>query len=303
MIRAWLHQHWVAFRSTLKRLLSTPLGSLLSVLVMGIAISLPAGVYTLMENLAVVSGRTAAAPQISLFLKQDITPNDIDGIKTQLEQDGRVARFQFVPKDQALYQLQLDNGLEAAVENLAHNPLPHAFIVDTQNIDVDLIEQLQSEMQDWEAVEHAQFDSIWAKRLAALLDFGRILTLILFTLLSTAIVAIMFNTIRLQILTQQQEITVSKLIGATDSFIRRPFLYYGALQGFAGGATACLIVMYVLHILNGEIQVIAGLYAVDMQLQPLDYADTASLLAFATWLGWLGARVSVANHLWQIEPR
>ncbi len=303
MIRTWLNQHGFVFILTIKRLLSAPITNLLSILVMGIAISLPAGVYTLMENLHTISGQTPLSPQISLFLKQHATQDDVDHIRTKLAENRLVVRFQFVPKDQALYQLQLDNGLTEVVQNLAHNPLPDAFIVDTQDVSIDTIDQLRADMQTWSAIEHVQFDSAWAKRLEALLNFGRVLVLVLFTLLSVAIVAIMFNTIRLQILTRQQEIEVSKLIGATDPFIRRPFLYFGAIQGFAGGVTAWLIITFVLQILNDELQAIAGLYVMDLQLQPLGHSDTVSLLLFATWLGWLGARVSVANHLWQIEPR
>jgi len=303
MILTWLNQHWFVFLLTLKRLLSAPITNLLSILVMGIAISLPASIYTAMDNLQTLSSNTVTAPQISLFLKKDTTRQDMDSIRLLLEENTLVTGYLFVPKDQALYQLQLDNGFSEAVQNLAYNPLPDAFIVDTANVGADVIDQLRTDMQTWPAIEHVQFDSLWAKRLEALLNFGRILVFTLFTLLSIAIVAIMFNTIRLQILTRQQEIAVSKLIGATDSFIQRPFLYFGALQGFAGGVTAWLIISTVFQMLSDELQTIARLYSLEIQLSPPDYADTISLLAFATWLGWLGARVSVANHLWQIEPR
>jgi len=303
MIRAWLHQHWHALILTIKRLLSAPVTNLLSILVMGIAISLPVGVLTLMENLHTISGQISISPQISLFLKQHATQDDIDHIRTKLEENKLVARYQFVSKDQALYQLQLDNGLSEAVHNLVHNPLPDAFVVDIQDVSADVIDQLRADMQTWSAIEHAQFDSAWAKRLEALMNFSRMLVFVLLTLLSIAIVAVMFNTIRLQILTRQTEIEVSKLIGATDAFIRRPFLYFGALQGFAGGITAWLIITFVLQILNDELQAIAGLYAMDLQLHTTGYGDTLSLLLFTTWLGWLGARASVASHLWQIEPR
>ncbi|MCB1937194.1 MAG: permease-like cell division protein FtsX [Nitrosomonas sp.] len=303
MIKTWLGQHWFVFNLTLKRLVSEPVANLLSILVMGIAISLPAGIYTLVENLHTLSGYTQTAPQISLFMKQDSTRQDMDNIRVRLEENTRVAGYLYVPKDQALYQLQLDNGFDKAVQNLAHNPLPDAFIVDAENISTDVIEQLLTEMKTWPEIEHVQFDSAWAERLAALLDFGRIFVFILFTMLSIAIVAIMFNTIRLQILTRQKEIEVSKLIGASDSFIRRPFLYFGAIQGFAGGVTAWLIIVYVIQVLNDEIRTIAGLYALDLQLQPPDHGDIISLLFFAAWLGWLGARVSVASHLRHIELR
>jgi len=301
MIKTWLGQHWSVFLLTLKRLFLAPVTNLLSILVMGIAISLPAGVYTLMENLHTLSGYSQAAPQVSLFLKQDATRQDMDNIRARLEDNAQVAGYLYVPKDQALYQLQLDNGFDKAVQNLAHNPLPDAFIVDADNTAPDTIKQLLAEMNTWPEIDHVQFDSVWAERLAALLDFGRIVVFILFTLLSIAIVAIMFNTIRLQILTREKEIEVSRLIGASDAFIRRPFLYFGTLQGFAGGVTAWLIIVYIIQLLNDEVRVIAGLYALDLHLQSPDHGDLISLLVFAAWLGWLGARVSVASHLRQIE--
>ena len=123
------------------------------------------------------------------------------------------------------------------------------------------------------------------------------------TLLSAAIIAIMFNTIRLQILTKRDEIEISKLIGATDSFIQRPFLYFGAIQGLVAGIAAWLIMAAAIDALNAELVTLAHLYDADFQLQHLSPQDSISLLLFSAWLGWLGARISVASHLWQIEPR
>lgn len=303
MIKAWLSQHGLVLVQTLKRMVATPITHLLSILVMGIAMSLPAGIYTLMENLHVISGKSATVPQMSLFFKESASQYDIDQIRQRLEENEQILRFQFVSKDQALYQLQQKNGLNNAIQNLARNPLPDAFVVHTQVAAVDVLDQLREVMQTWPKIEHVQFDSAWAKRLEAMLNFGRVMVLMLFTLLSIAIVAVMFNTIRLQILTKREEIEVSKLIGATDNFIRRPFLYYGALQGLAGGVTAWCIIALALQAMNDTLSELAGLYALDLKLQHLSVSDSISLLLFATWLGWLGARISVVSHLWQIEPK
>ncbi len=301
MIKAWFIQHCFVFFQVLKRLLSEPVTTLLSILVIGIAFSLPVGVYSLLENLRAISGHTSAQPQMSLFLKHDITQDDIGAIKQRLEENVQVLRFQFVSKDRALRQLQQNSGLGDEVHSLIRNPLPDTFIIDMQNIDAEALEKLQLTMQAWPEAEYVQFDSAWVKRLYAILDFGRVVTLMLFTLLSTAIVAVMFNTIRLQILTKQDEIEVSKLIGGTDSFIRRPFLYFGAIQGFAGGITAWLIVAFSFQTMNEELVTLADFYAWELHLKHLSINDGISLLLFATWLGWLGARVSVASHLWQID--
>jgi len=303
MIRAWLTQHWFVFFLTLKRLLSTPINSLLSVIVMGIALSLPTGIYVLMENLQSISGQTINSPQMSLFLKLNANKEDIERIKQRMEDDSQIVRFQFVSKEVGLYQLQQRNGLTDIASSLAHNPLPDAFIVHAFENTPETLEQLRITMQKWPEIEHVQFDSAWIKRLHALLKLGRFVVFMLAILLSVAIIAIMFNTIRLQILTKRDEIEISKLIGATDSFIRRPFLYFGVLQGLASGIVAWSIIALAIKTMNAELIELAQLYGFDLQLQLLSPEDSISLLLFSAWLGWLGARLSVANHLWQIEPK
>lgn len=303
MMRAWLTQHAFVFFHTLKRLIATPVTSLLSVTVMGIALSLPTGIYVLMENLQSLSGQAASTPQMSLFLQQNAQQNDFNRVKQRLQEESRIVSFQFISKEVALKQLQQDSGLADVMAGLTRNPLPDAFIVHLEHNSSDTLEQLRAEMQSWPEVAHVQFDSEWIERLNALLQLGRAVILMLATLLSVAIIAIMFNTIRLQILTKRDEIEISKLIGATDSFIHRPFLYFGTIQGLAGGIAAWLIVTLFIGALNEELGVLAGMYEVDIHLQHLSLQDSLSLLLFSAWLGWLGARISVANHLWQIEPR
>lgn len=303
MIHAWLTQHWFVLFLTLKRLLSSPVTNLLSILVMGIALSLPVGIYVFMENLQSVSSITDSSPQMSLFLKLDAHKEDIERIKQHIEKDSRIANFQFVSKEVALHQLQQSSGLTDITASLVRNPLPDAFIVHTVENTPEFLEQLRIAMQEWPAIEYVQFDSVWAERLNALLKLGRFAVLMLATLLSVAIIAIMFNTIRLQILTKRDEIEISKLIGATDSFIRRPFLYFGTIQGLAGGIAAWFIVAFAINSMNSELIEFNKVYSFDLHLQHLSPENSISLLLFSAWLGWLGARLSVASHLWQIEPK
>ena len=303
MISSWLMQHGFVFFHTLKRLIASPVTSLLSITVMGIALSLPTGVYVLLQNLQNLSGQATHAPQMSLFLKTDMQSADIHQIEQRLERDVRILGHQFVSKETALQQLQQNSGLTNIATSLERNPLPDAFILHVQNEGTESIQQLQTELQGWSEIEYVQFDSVWAERLSVLLKLGRFAVLMLATLLSIAIIAIMFNTIRLQILTKRDEIEISKLIGATDSFIRRPFLYFGAIQGLAGGAVAWMIIAYTLSAVNLELIELSDLYDLELQMQSLTLEDGISLLFFSSWLGWLGARLSVANHLWQIEPQ
>jgi cell division transport system permease protein len=187
------------------------------------------------------------------------------------------------------------------LDNLKQNPLPDAFVVTTRGNRPETLERLRDEAKGWPKVAHVQLDSEWARKLDAALRFGRAAVAVLGFLLAAALVAITFNTIRLQILTRRDEIEVSKLIGATNPFIRRPFLWFGALQGFAGGVLAWIIVSLAVYLLNRDLTVLAALYSVSFRLAGLNLPDAASLLAWSALLGWLGAWLSVTRHLWQIE--
>lgn len=290
------------FYLTLKHFIHTPFTNALSIIVIGTAFSLPVGVYTLLENIQLHSAATGSTPQLSLFLKLNTNKSQALAIK-KLEEQALIDSFKFIPKDQALKQLAQNSDLARVIGNIGDNPLPHAFIVTSQHAPANELEKLRTTMQDWPGVEYVQFDSDWAKRLDAMLNIGRLAVAMLATLLSVALVIVIFNTIRLQILTKREEIEVSKLIGATDGFIQRPFLYFGALQGLAGGLTAWLIIVIGVQTMNDELADLAELYTANFQLEHLDLKDSISLLFFSSWLGWLGARMSVASYLWKIEPK
>ena len=302
-MNAWLIQHWQAFLLTLKHFIHAPFTNILSILVIGIAFSLPVGVYTVLENIQSHSEAVGGAPQLSLYLELDVSKSQAAKIKKNLEEQPLIESFKFISKDQALKQLAQNNDLARVVGNIGDNPLPHAFVVTSRHTAAGKLEQLRTTIQTWPGVEYVQFDSDWAKRLDAMLNIGRLVVAMLATLLSAALVMIIFNTIRLQILTKREEIEVSKLIGATDGFIQRPFLYFGSLQGLAGGLTAWLIMVIGVQVLNGELVVLAELYTANFQLEHLSIQDSISLLLFSSWLGWLGARMSVASYLWKIEPK
>ncbi len=298
-----LAQHFAVLRNTFQRIFSARMAGIFNILVIGIALSLPAGLYVLLKNVQGMVAQLSSAPQISLFLSLEANEEDIARVRQQLRQHPAVARAEFVSRGQALEQLKRSTGLADVIGVLDKNPLPDAFIVYPQQSTAKALDSLRSELSQWPGVEQAQLDTAWAYKLEALLNFGRLAVLILAGLLSVALIAITFNTIRLQILTQRDEIEVSKLIGATNGFIRRPFLYFGALQGLLGGITAWLIVTGSLLLLNRELGALSQLYASRFVLQPLSQADSLSLLLFSLYLGWLGAWLSVARHLARIEPR
>jgi cell division transport system permease protein len=298
-----LIQHLLVLRTALSRIFSSRLGGFFNILVIGIALSLPAGMYLLLQNAQGLVTQLSGTPQISLFLSLNAKADDVDNLRRQLFQHPAIARVEFVARADALEQLKQSTGLADVIGGLQQNPLPDAFVIDPKPSQAQALEALRNELAKLPKVEHAQLDSAWAYKLEALLKFGRVVVLILAGLLSIALVAITFNTIRLQILTQSSEIEVSKLIGATNGFIRRPFLYFGATQGLLGGIMAWLIITLSLLLLNFQLKAVSQLYASQFVLHPLSLGDSISLLVFSMYLGWLGAWLSVARHLSQIEPR
>jgi len=290
---AWLRQHRQAAASALRRL------GLLNALVIGVALSLPAGGYALLESLRGVAGRFTLDMQLTLFLHPAAKRAEADAVRKALRADQRIAKVRFVPREQALKELSAVQGLPEVIAALGHNPLPDAFVVTARG---DELEKLSSDLAGLPGVAHVQADAAWARRLAALASIGRLAIWLLSALLGIGLVAVTFNTIRLQILTQRAEIEVSKLIGATDAFIRRPFYYLGLLQGAAGGLVALVIVSVSLALLNREVRVLADSYGSNFRFDFLGAGDSLAIVLFAGLLGLLGAQLSVSRHLREIEP-
>jgi cell division transport system permease protein len=276
------------------------MASLLSVLVIAIALSLPVGLYIGLSQLQSFSRQLSSDPQVSIFLALDADSRDAAAIGQKLRSDPDVGDYRFIARAQALSDLKRSTGMSDVLDNLEHNPLPDAFVITARGNRPQTLERLRDEAKGWPKVAHVQLDSEWARKLDAALRLGRTAVAVLGVLLAAALVAVTFNTIRLQILTRREEIELSKLIGATNPFIRRPFLWFGALQGLAGGLVAWSIVALAVYLLNRDIAALAALYSVSFWLAGLSLPDAASLLGWSALLGWLGAWLSVTRHLWQI---
>lgn len=296
-------EHLRVLHATLLRLLLTPNATLLNVLIIGIALSLPVGGYVILKSVQSLTGQLTGTSQISVFIKVGTGAGEVTRIGDKLKQNNKIERVEFVPRDVAFKKLQQSTELSDVIGDLSQNPLPDAYIVYPKATDATAMESLRDELKTWPQFDHVQLDSAWVHRLEAVLGFGRLAVGILAGLLSFALIAITFNTIRLQILTRRDEIEVAKLIGATDAFIRRPFLYFGLAQGLLGGIAAWLIVSGSILLLNHYLGDLASVYASEFSLLPLSLADSVTLLGFSAYLGWLGAWFSVSQHLWQIEPR
>ena len=287
---AWIRQHLLAIQLALKKL------SLLNALVIGIALSLPAGGYALVESLRPAGASLALEPRISLFLGPQAKRAEAEALGARLRADRRIASVRFVPREEALKEMSSVQGLSEVIGALGRNPLPDAFVVTSR-------EDISGELAKLPGVAHVQADAVWARRLAAAAAIAQLGVALLAALLGAALVAVTFNTIRLQILTQRDEIEVAKLLGATDSFIGRPFYYLGFLQGTMGGLLALIIVAAALALLNSEVRVLADSYGSTFRLGFLQARDALAVVLAAGLLGWVGAQLSVSRHLRAIEPR
>ena len=302
-MKIWLRQHRQAIAAAFGKLAAQKAAAALNAVVIGIALSLPAGGYALLSSLRNVTLGAALEPQLSVFLRAEVKRPEADTLGARLKADARFSDVRFVSREQALKELQATEGLAEVVAALSRNPLPDAFVLRPKLADAAALDALTTKLRAMPGVAHVQVDSAWARRLGALAGTARLAIALLAALLAFGLVAITFNTIRLQILTQRAEIEISKLIGATDAFIRRPFFYLGALQGLAGGLVALAILGASLAALNIGVSELASSYGSSFRLGFLESGDALAVVLFSAALGWFGAFLSVSKYLLEIEPK
>ncbi len=300
---AWLIQHLRAIALTGRQVAVAPLSYLFQVLVIGVTIALPLLLYLTAQNLERLAGQSQADARIALYLAQDASGKDADLIAARLAAHAAVAGHRFISREEAIRDLKRLHGIGDLVDALPRNPLPDAFIVRARSTRSADIEALRAEAARWPKVALAQLDSAWAARLEAGLALARALAAGLAALLAAALLAVTFNTIGLQVVNRREEIEVSRLIGATHGFIRRPFLYTGLLQGLLGGLAACGLAALCVLLVNRQLPAIGALYSADLMARGLPLADLAAVSLFSGLLGWLGAWLAVTRHLWRLNPR
>jgi cell division transport system permease protein len=271
--------------------------------VVAIALALPLTGLTLLDNVRPMSEQLSVDPEISLFVTPDTAREQALALAPQLRAIVRDphAKIIFIAREKALDSLKNKNGLADVLATLGSNPLPDGYVIKLDRFkdsaDAAAVDAVADQLRALPGVDTVQVDSAWLKRLAALLDVLRLALLLLAGTLGMVVIAVVFNTIRLQVLTQREEIAVCKLIGATDNFIHRPFYYTGALLGLCAGAVALGGVALALIPLNAAIADFARLYASEFQLTPLGPTEVAVLLAVSALLGLFGAVLSVQRHL------
>jgi len=296
-MKLWLFQHRQACALALRKLRLAPFSTLLGVLVVGIALALPATGQMLLDNFLLLARNFSAQPQISVFAALNAGKNEIGAIEARLKQHSGIKEVRFVARDAAIARLKEAAGMAEIINSLPENPLPDAFVVLPHGTDTAQLEKLRDEISKWHMVEHVQLDSAWVKRANAILELGHISLALFSGFLGLALIAITFNTIRLQILTQREEIELSRLLGATNAFIRRPFFYFGILQGLLGGGAAWLIVTGITYLLRQPLNELVTFYSFDFSLQGLQPMQTLLLFVAAALLGWIGSWLSVGRFL------
>jgi cell division transport system permease protein len=300
---AWLRHHGRSLKATLHRLAQSPGATALNVLAIGVTLALPLGAWVVLANAERLAGHVTGDPQLAVFMATDATRADAARVEAAAASAPGVRRSRFVPKDQALAELKQAEGARELAATLGSNPLPDAVIVELTPGDAPAAERLAAELRQLPKVGLVQLDAVWLQRLDALLRLGAAAVALLAGLLAVGMIAVTFNTVRLQIVTRQAEIEVSRLIGATASYIRRPFVWQGTVIGLAGGLVALGLVAGCVHVLNDEVARLAATYGSGFRLALPPPGDLVSCLAFGGALGWAGAYLSVSRHLLDIRPR
>lgn len=304
-----LRHHIFAIQGALRHLRKAPGSFFLNVLVVAIALTLPFTGLTILQNMKPVANQVSVQPEVSVFLKLNTSPdraqNFTSAIQTALKHQHLVGTVTYISRDTALENLKRKTGLDNVLSTLGSNPLPDSYVITLNNQgDADpsnVIGKLTDELQSMPEVDVVQLDSEWIKRLSALLHILHVALFFLAIALSTVVIAVVFNTIRLQVMTQYDEIEVSSLFGATNSFIHRPFYYTGALLGLSAGILAFAFVALALLPLNTAISDFAHLYASEFALSLPDTTTTLLLLFASAALGLIGAKLSVRKHLAKLK--
>jgi cell division transport system permease protein len=301
-LKSWARDHARVAVTSLGRLYRHGGTSLMTAAVIGIALSLPAALQVLVGNARMVSGSWEGAARISLYLKSGVNDAQARAFADTVRHMDGVADVQYISSDQALAEFKQLSGFADAVSVLDKNPLPAVLVVRPTDTSPDAAADLQHQFAGNPNVDQVRLDLQWLKRLTAILDIVRRVVDILAALLALAVIFVVGNTIRLEIGGRRTEIEVSKLLGATDHFIRRPFLYHGAWYGLGGGFIACLLVTLAVALMTAPVGRLAGLYGSAYELQGLGFLGVLGLIAGGALLGWAGSWLAVARHLRAIEP-
>ncbi|WP_188149447.1 permease-like cell division protein FtsX [Teredinibacter waterburyi] len=302
--RAYRGHHRASFSDSLSRLLRTPMQTLMTALVVAIALALPATLLVALGNIQQLGESWDASPKISVYLHLRASDEAISQLVQRLERLPEVRTIEYLSADKALQQFQQMSGFGDVIASLDSNPLPATLIVtpSATAIEPEALKLLGQKLAEEAIVDEVSLDMDWVRRLRELMVLGKKIVAALAGLLGLGVLLVIGNTVRLAIENRRDEIVVVKLVGGTDGYVRRPFLYTGAWYGFMGGVLACIIVAAGYLSLHSTVSNLAMLYQSDFSLQGLGLVKGSLLLGASTLIGLLGAWLAVGRHLAQIEP-
>ncbi len=300
----WLLRHAQMSLSSLGRLSRSPISTAMTAAVIGIALALPSGLHLLVDNVRDLSNTWDGTASVSLFLAESVTDEQAEAVRQQIAQRSDVADTQLIDRSQALAEFRRLSGFGEALDLLDSNPLPAVVLIrpQPQLEGADAYARMAEELQAYREIELAQVDLQWVERLGAITRTFDRAVFILAVLLAGAVLLIVGNTIRLEIQNRHGEIEIVKLVGGTDAFIRRPFLYEGLWHGVLGALIALILVLTALFMLDGPVQRLAGLYQSDFSLAVIDPFSLLGVAFGGPLLGLAGAWLAVGRHLAQIQP-
>lgn len=299
---SWREHHRDVAVDSLHRMLATPLPTLMTLLVIAIALALPGGLFVLLKNAQSVSDGWEGSAQVSLFLTAKTSDDQGRALAAELARRADVKRTDFVSRAQALAEFREQSGLGNILEELGENPLPAVIVVYPAEARLERAEKLRDDLAKLGQVDIAQLDAQWVQRLYALLELGGRLVVALAIGLALAVLLVIVNTIRLGIENRRDEIVIVKLVGGTDAYVRRPFLYTGLWYGLGGSVIALILIQILLLWLDGPVQVVADLYRSRFELEGLGFGAACLMLFGSMLTGLLGAALAVRQHLRVIEP-
>ena len=294
---SWFDHHVFSLVASAGRMLRKPWATALTVGVMAVALALPLGLWAALANVQRLAGEVQQARQISVFLKPEVAPQRATALAEQLRGRGDIAGVELRTPEQGLAELR-DSGLGEAIDSLDGNPLPSLLVVTPAGDEALLAQSLQT-LPDAELVQH---DAGWRQRLDGWLRFGTRLALVLAGLLGLGALLVVGNTVRLDIQSRREEIAVLQLLGATDGFIRRPFLYLGACYGLAAGALALALLAATAAALRAPLSELAASYGSGFALHGFGVQQAGAILLGSALVGWLGAGFVTGHYLRQTRP-
>ncbi len=302
-ISAWSLHHLQSILFSLGKLYKSPAATLMTIAVIAITLSLPSSFYLFLKNVKSLSGDVRSSTQITLYLDLQASEKEALSLKKDLSSFDNISNIEFLSKKQALAAFKNSSGLADSISQLDTNPLPHSLIIQpSAEADTLAIKTLLSKLDALKLVKTAKMDTEWINRLFSILTIIERAIIIITLLFGFAVLLIVGNTIRLDIQNRAKEITVIKLVGATDAYIRRPFLYGGIWYGLLGGLLSWIIVLFSSLLLSGPIQDLSLSYQTNIELITFTFSEFILLIASSTTLGLIGSWIAVTKHLNEIEP-